>query len=136
MKRTFTAGFSYIAKTLDSKPGTIITILRDSGGMKPNVLKRAASHLTLSEREEIRVELSAKKSIRAIALSLNRSPSAISREVQRNRGRRYYKALDANNRPNRIAKRPKPCLLGKHLELRYLVLEKQEIKWSPEQISG
>ncbi|OSL62682.1 transposase InsI for insertion sequence element IS30B/C/D, partial [Escherichia coli H420] len=30
-------------------------------------------------------------SIRAIATALNRSPSTISREVQRNRGRRYYK---------------------------------------------
>jgi len=150
MKRTFTAvekefvfdswkngiGFSDIAKTLDSKPGTIFTILRDSGGMKPNVRKRASSHLTLSEREEIRVGLSAKKSIRAIAHSLNRSPSTISREIQRNRGSRYYKAVDANNRANRMAKRPKPCLLEKNLELRDFVLEKLELKWSPEQISG
>lgn len=49
MKRTFTAaekrfvfdswkngiGFSDIAKILDSKPGTIFTILRDTGGIKP-----------------------------------------------------------------------------------------------------
>ncbi|HHM0309227.1 TPA: helix-turn-helix domain-containing protein, partial [Escherichia coli] len=50
MKRTFTAkekslvfdlwksgtGFSEIAKILDSKPGTIFTMLRDTGGIKPN----------------------------------------------------------------------------------------------------
>ncbi|MDD8588762.1 IS30 family transposase, partial [Escherichia coli] len=59
-----------------------------------------------------------------------------SREVQRNRGRRYYKAVDANNRANRMAKRPKPCLLDQNLPLRKLVLEKLEMKWSPEQISG
>jgi len=49
MKRTFTAqekefvfdswksgiGFSEIAKVLNSKPGTIFTILRDTGGIKP-----------------------------------------------------------------------------------------------------
>lgn len=35
-----------------------------------------------------------------------------------------------------MAKRPKPCLLEKDLELRDLVLEKLELKWSPEQISG
>ncbi|MCR1116050.1 helix-turn-helix domain-containing protein, partial [Escherichia coli] len=58
--------------------------------------KRAVAHLTLSEREEIQAGLSAKMSIRAIATALNRSPSTISREVQRNRGRRYYKAVDAN----------------------------------------
>ncbi|WMN38249.1 hypothetical protein MS10860_3143 [Escherichia coli] len=125
MRRTFTAeekasvfelwkngtGFSEIANILGSKPGTIFTMLRDTGGIKPHERKRAVAHLTLSEREEIRAGLSAKMSIRAIATALNRSPSTISREVQRNRGRRYYKAVDANNRANRMAKRPKPCLL-------------------------
>ncbi len=104
MRRTFTAeekasvfelwkngtGFSEIANILGSKPGTIFTMLRDTGGIKPHERKRAVAHLTLSEREEIRAGLSAKMSIRAIATALNRSPSTISREVQRNRGRRYY----------------------------------------------
>ncbi|HAU4501929.1 TPA: IS30-like element IS30 family transposase, partial [Citrobacter freundii] len=45
-------------------------------------------------------------------------------------------AVDANNRANRMAKRPKPCLLDQNLPLRKLVLEKLEMKWSPEQISG
>lgn len=150
MKRTFTAkekafvfdlwkrgtGFSDIAKILNSKPGTIFTMLRDTGGIKPTERRRAVAHLTLSEREEIRAGLSAKISIRDIARALNRSPSTISREVQRNRGRRYYKAVDANNRANRMAKRPKACLLERNSRLRELVLEKLELKWSPEQISG
>ncbi|MGT4070905.1 UNVERIFIED_CONTAM: IS30 family transposase [Aeromonas hydrophila] len=150
MKRTFTAkekafvfdlwkrgtGFSEIARALDSKPGTIFTMLRDTGGIKPRECRRAVAHLTLSEREEIRAGLSAKMSIRAIARSLKRSPSTISREVQRNRGRRGYKAVDANNRANRMAKRPKVCLLERNPQLRNLVLDKLELKWSPEQISG
>ncbi len=150
MKRTFTAkekafvfdlwkrgtGFSEIARILDSKPGTIFTMLRDTGGIKPSERCRAVAHLTLSEREEIRAGLSAKMSIRAIARSLNRSPSTISREIQRNRGRRGYKAVDANNRANRMAKRPKKYLLERNSRLRNLVLEKLELKWSPEQISG
>ena len=150
MKRTFTAkekafvfdlwkrgtGFSDIAKILNSKPGTIFTMLRDTGGIKPTERRRAVAHLTLSEREEIRAGLSAKMSIRDIARALNRSPSTISREVQRNRGRRYYKAVDANNRANRMAKSPKACLLERNSRLRELVLEKLELKWSPEQISG
>lgn len=137
MKRMFTAiekgfvfdswkngiGFSAIAKSLDTKPGNIFTILRDSGGIKPPPRKRAPSHLTLSEREEIRVLLSSKLSIRAIASVLGRSPSTISREVQRNRGRRYYKAVDANNRASRMARRPKPCLLERNQELKELVLD-------------
>ncbi len=150
MKRTFTTqekefifdswkrgiGFSDIAKIMASKPGTIFTLLRDTGGIKPTSRKRSPHHLTLSEREEIRVGLSAKKSIRSIARLLNRSPSTISREIQRNRGRRYYKAVDANNRSKRMAKRPKQCLLDKNSELKILVLQKLELKWSPEQISG
>ncbi len=101
MRRTFTAeekasvfelwkngtGFSEIANIPGSKPGTIFTMLRDTGGIKPHERKRAVAHLTLSEREEIRAGLSAKMSIRAIATALNRSPSTISREVQRNRKR-------------------------------------------------
>ncbi|MBG0584222.1 IS30 family transposase, partial [Enterobacter ludwigii] len=83
MRRTFTAeekasvfelwkngtGFSEIANILGSKPGTIFTMLRDTGGIKPHERKRAVAHLTLSERlserEEIRAGLSAKMSIRA-----------------------------------------------------------------------
>src|SRR5688572_20799004 len=92
MRRTFTAKekasvfelwkngtcFSEIANILGSKPGTIFTMLKDTGGIKPNERKRAVAHLTLSEREEIRAGLSAKMSIRAIATALNRSPSTIS----------------------------------------------------------
>lgn len=129
-------GFSDIAKSSDSKPGTIFTMLRDTGGIKPPSRKRRQSHLTLMEREEIRAGLSAKMSIRAIARSLNRSPSTISREIKRNRGRRYYKAVDANNRAWRMSKRPKLCLLASNEELRHLVIEKLDLKWSPEQISG
>lgn len=107
MRRTFTAeekvsvfelwkngtGFSEIANILGSKPGMIFTMLRDTGGIKPHERKRAVAHLTLSEREEIRAGLSAKMSIRAIATALNRSPSSISREVQRNRADAITKLL-------------------------------------------
>jgi IS30 family transposase len=92
--------------------------------------------LTLAEREEILAGLSAKKSIRSIARSLKRSPSTISREIQRNRGRRYYKAVDANNRARRMVRRPKPCLLEQNPPLKCIALEKLELKWFPEQISG
>lgn len=98
--------------------------------------RRAVAYLTRSEREEIRAGLSSKMSIRDIARVLNLSPSTISREVQHNRGRRYYKAVDANNCANHMAKRPKVCLLERNSRLRELVLEKLELKWSPEQISG
>lgn len=79
-------GFSDIAKVLRAAPGTVFSALRESGGIKPKPRTRNVQHLTLAEREEIRVALSMKLSLRAIARMLNRSPSIISREVARNRG--------------------------------------------------
>jgi IS30 family transposase len=130
------AGFSDIVRVIDAKPGTIFTILREHGGIKPEKRKRWSNHLTIEEREKIRAGLSAKMSIRAIAKYLNRSPSTISREVNRNRGRRWYKAIDSNRRAWRMSKRPKLCVLAINSELRALVIEKLQLNWSPGQISG
>lgn len=129
-------GFSDIGRVLQAAPGTVFTALRENGGIKPRPISRNKQHLTLEEREEIRVALSAKMSLRAIARMLKRSPSTISREVARNRGRRYYKAVDADNRAKRMAKRPKLGVLELNPKLRQMVMSKLELKWSPEQISG
>ncbi len=150
LKRTFTqeeknlvydlwkqgAGFSDIGRVIEAQPGSVFTILSETGGIKPRERTRNITHLTSEEREEIRASLSAKMSIRAIARLLGRSPSTISREVARNRGRRYYKALDADRRARKMAKRPKLGTLEINPELRQLVMEKLALKWSPEQISG
>lgn len=149
-KRTFTAqehelvfnlwkqgaGYSDIGKVITAAPGSVFTILRETGGIQPRKRSRNTKHLGIEEREEIRVALSAKMSLRAIARMLGRSPSTISREVARNRGRRYYKAVDADNRAKRMAKRPKLSKLELYPKLKKLVTEKLEQRWSPEQISG
>lgn len=67
---------------------------------------------------------------------LNCSPSTISRVVARNRGRRYYKAVNADNRAKRMAKRPKLGALERNTELREVVISKFELKGAPKQISG
>lgn len=150
VKRTFTqdekdlvfklwkeeAGPSDLGRVLKAASGTVFTALRESGVIKPETRKRNTQHLTLAEHEEIRVALSVKMSLRAIARMLGRSPSTISREVARNRGRRYYKAVDADTRAKRMAKRPKLSNLELNSELRQIVKKKLELKWSPEQISG
>ncbi|WP_096087877.1 IS30 family transposase [Agaribacterium haliotis] len=130
------SGFSDIARVLDSKPGSIFSILRDHGGIKPVTRKRNSLHLSLEEREEIRAGLSAKLSIREIAKRLGRAPSTISREVNRNRGRRWYKAVYADSRAWREARRPKSGALAVNSKLRKIVIDKLTDKWSPEQISG
>ena len=63
-------GISEIAKIPESKPGTIFTISRDIGGLKPNERKPVVIHQTLSEREEIRTEVSVKSA--AIQISAQR----------------------------------------------------------------
>jgi len=69
IKRTFTkdekdlvydlwkqgAGFSDIGRVIEAKPGSVFTILRETGGIKPRPRTRNITHLTSEEREEIRV---------------------------------------------------------------------------------
>lgn len=40
-------GFSGITHSLSSKSGTIFTLLRDTGGIKPLDRKRRSTHLTI-----------------------------------------------------------------------------------------
>jgi hypothetical protein len=133
IKRTFTqdeknlvfdlwkqgAGIRDIGRVIEAKPGLVFTILRETGDIKPRQRSRNVTHLTIEERQEIRVALSAKKSIRSIAKDVNRAPLTISREVIRHRGRRYYKAVDADRRATMFAKSPKDCPLEKNMEFKY-----------------
>lgn len=95
-------------------------------------------HFTVEEREKIQLSLWQKESIRAIARSLNRSPSSISREIKRNSppDKRYYIPRAAHQRA--VAKRKSR---GRHLRLktpdiRSYVIAHLKQGWSPEQISG
>ena len=74
--------------------------------------------------------------MRQIARTLGRAPSTISREVGGNRGRRKYRAVDADDRAWRRARRPKRCLLAASPELRAYVAARLREDWSPEQIAG
>ena len=95
------------------------------------------SHLKLSEREEIRLDLALGKSLRAIARRLKRNPGSISREILRNGpDRESYRfaeaaklAEDRAKGPRRKRKLDEPVLWAEVVRL----LRK---KWSPEQIAG
>jgi IS30 family transposase len=127
---------SEIGRAVGRAPGSIFSILRDRGGFAPPVRKRRPQFLSLSEREEISRGLAAGESMRVIAARLGRAPSTISREVERNKGPRKYRAIDADDRAWRRARRPKPCLLAQRPDLAQVVAEKLREDWSPEQISG
>jgi len=76
------------------------------------------------------------QSIRQIALRLERAPSTVSREINRNGGRRSYRANQAEQTAWERAHRPKCCKLAQFPKLAQLVAEKLQIQWSPEQIAG
>ncbi len=95
-------------------------------------------HFSINERELIQYGLWDKKSIRSIAKSLNRSPSSVSREINRNipPNQRRYPPYAANEKA--LQKRKSR---GRHDRLKnetvraYVAAHLKE-GWSPEQISG
>jgi IS30 family transposase len=48
--------------------------------------------LSIAEREKISRGVVAGRSLRSIAASINRAPSTVSREINRNGGREHYRA--------------------------------------------
>ncbi|MGV9668960.1 IS30 family transposase [Nocardia niigatensis] len=126
---------SVIARALDVATGTVYTQLKFHGGIAPAPRRSRAGHLDVAERETISRGLSARMSLRDIAVELGRSPSTISREVERNGGRDAYRALDAQERAEQRRRRPKQRLLERNTRLREHVVEKLELEWSPEQIA-
>ena len=92
--------------------------------------------MSLIEREEISRGLVAKRSLRSIAQSLNRSPSTISRDVRKNGGRQAYRAARSDQRASVSAARPKLRTLSVNDLLCQLIARKLRRKWSPQQIAG
>ena len=97
---------------------------------------RSQRHLSLNERETISIGLALGKSARQMATELSRSPSTISREINKNGGAGKYRATTADASAWKNAKRPKLFKLDIAPLLKKVVIEKLELKWSPEQISG
>jgi len=125
-----------IARTINKPPATVFSYLRYHGGIQPHQRIRRLSSLSIEEREEISRGLAANRSIRSIANLLERSPSTISREINRNGGVYKYRAAEADKAAWKRAKRPKQCVLAKNAELKTIVTRKLTEDWSPEQISG
>ena len=125
-----------IAQLFDRNHGSVAGILARSGGIRPPQRTRATHTLTLAEREEISRGLVAGQSIRSIALLLGRSPSTVSREINRNGGRRRYRANTADQAAWDRAHRPKVCKLSQNRKLAGIVASKLKQLWAPAQIAG
>ena len=93
-------------------------------------------HVTRDTRSQICAYKASGWSLRRMAKQLGYSVATISREIERNRGKKGYRLNQADNRATerRHAASTRPhkmtaSLIGK-------IKEKIEIDWSPEQISG
>lgn len=95
----------------------------------------AYKHLSLEERHYLELELKAGSSLNFVAKKLGRSPSTLSREIQRNKGLRGYRHKQANGlAQKRLKEKNKAVKLTPHIKdyiNRYLRMD-----WSPEQIAG
>ncbi|RDH82329.1 MAG: IS30 family transposase [endosymbiont of Galathealinum brachiosum] len=125
-----------IARLFDRHHGSIERILAESGGIRPDSRHRSSHHLSLAEREEISRGIATGQSIRTIAASLNRAPSTVSREINRNNGLKKYRASLADKSAWDRAHRPKICKLAENRSLARIVTSKLRLEWSPEQIAG
>jgi IS30 family transposase len=125
-----------IAALFNRHHSSIRGILAESGGIRPSQRRRSTRVLSLAEREEISRGMAAGQSMRAIAASLGRAPSTVSRELRRNEGRQGYRASQADQAAWDRARRPKPCKLIQHPALARQVAGKLQLQWSPEQVAG
>ena len=88
---------SSIGRVFDRPSSSIFNQLSPTGGIRPPIRQRSKLALTLSEREEISRGVACDLSFRTIATQLGRSPSTISREINRNGGLKRYRANLADN---------------------------------------
>ena len=125
-----------IARLFDRSHGSIAGILSRTGGIRPPQRKRSCLALSLSEREDISRSLAMGSSMRMIATQLGRSPSTISREINRNGGYDQYRAAEAEQAAWDRALRPKLCKLAGNKQLARTVVKKLQLEWSPQQVAG
>ena len=125
-----------IARLFDRSHSSIQRILSANGGVRPAGRTRSRLSLSLAEREEISRGIVCGHSMRAIAASLGRAPSTVSREIRRNGGRRGYRANQADQAAWDRSCRPKRCKLVENRALARIVARKLRQLWSPQQIAG
>jgi hypothetical protein len=127
---------SEIGLTVYRHAGSIFGVLKANGGISPVQRKRRYSFLTLQDRESISRGLASGDSVTGIARLIMKSPSTVSREINRNGGSVKYCAIAADKHALKKALRPKSYKLQKSRPISKLVEAKLLDDWSPEQISG
>jgi IS30 family transposase len=94
-----------------------------------------AGALTFEHRERIRVGIEHNESDAAIGRAVGKSRGAIGREIKANGGRDHYRAFRAQQRADRLARRPKGRWFETREWLWLIVVDLLRDGWSPQQIS-
>jgi IS30 family transposase len=124
-----------IARELScSLPGVTASVYRPKELGLVDRWTPAPGRLSAEEREEILLGLARGESMSAIARSLGRAPSTITREVAANGGTGGYGAWRAHCRAGTSSRRPKPAKLAHPPLVRQVTIWLEEL-WSPQEIS-
>ncbi len=129
-------GLREIARLLERGPASVSEVLSRTGGIQPAPRSRSLRALSLDEREVISRGLASGTSLRAIAQELNRAPSTVSREVERNGGSVNYRAATADQSTWKRALRPKVCKLARRAKPVKALATQLIQQWSPQHIAG
>src|SRR5205809_7429614 len=92
-----------ISPLIGCSSASVWYVVRERGGVAPEVRRRASRTLARADREEISRGLACDESFAMIAARLGRPTSTVSREVHRHGGRRRYRAEAADARAWRRA---------------------------------
>jgi IS30 family transposase len=125
-----------IGRLFNRGHSSISPVFLETGGIRPPKRTRSRLALSQTEREEISRGIATQLSMRTIAVLLSRSPSTISREINRNGGYDHYRAVQAEQEAWKRTKRPKLCKLISNKQLSQIVAKKLRRQWSPQQIAG
>lgn len=128
--------FETAALAVGCSTKSIQRLLKQTGGALPRMRQRAQLRLSVREREEISRGLVAGLSLRAIAQTIGRAPSTVSRDVSALGGRDAYRVWRAEERADVQAQRPKPRKLAVAGPLRDAVEAGLARSWSPQQIAA
>jgi transposase, IS30 family len=112
-------------------------VFREAGGVNPmRGASPAGRYLSCSEREEIAALAHAGVGVREIARRLGRSPSTVSRELDRGDTARGYRVSVGQAKADRARTGRRVSKLASNLALRREVQDQLRTRLSPEQISG
>ena len=117
-------------------PRTSACRLRDEAALIGRRVLYSPHRLSFGERERISRGVAVGESGREIARALGRSASTVCREIRAGGGRGCYRAIGAERRAQRCARRPKPTKLSGCARLVVEVERGLLLGWSPQQISA